>query len=209
MMIVAEPGMMADALRVGVGGEADIDVVAFEVTMAGALKAARSARPDLVLMDFRLPDGEAPEIIGSLIRRPSPARVLVLSASADYRSLTRSPDAGATGFLSKDQRLEELMRAIRTVMTGEMVVAPSLLPVLLQSDAPGIPGRRLSRREADVLQLLADGASSQHIAERLQLSHHTVRNHVQRIFARLGAHSKLEAVAIGLRRGLIAPPGRN
>ena len=88
------------------------------------------------------------------------------------------------------------------------MVAPALLPVLLQAGDDS-SARPLSRREADVLQLMADGASTQEIAERLHLSHHTVRNHVQHIFARLGAHSKLEAVAIGLRRGLVAPPRRN
>jgi DNA-binding NarL/FixJ family response regulator len=209
VMIVAGVGMMADGLRAGLERSGAIEVVAVQATLAAAVRAGRSIRPDLVLMDFRLADGEAPAAIPALVRRPPGAQVVVVSASADYRSLTRALEAGAAGFLSTDQRLDELIEAIHAVMAGQMVVAPTLLPVLLRSDAPGTPGRRLSRRESDVLQLMADGASSQDIAAQLHLSHHTVRNHVQRIFARLGAHSKLEAVAIGLRRGLISPPSRN
>jgi DNA-binding NarL/FixJ family response regulator len=209
VMIVADVGMLADALRAGLERDGDIEVVSSVSSVAGAVKAARIIRPDLVLMDFQLPDGEAPSAIPLLTRRPSSAQVIVLSASADYRSLTQALDAGAAGYLSKDQRLDELIAAIHAVMAGQMVVAPTLLPVLLRSGAPGTPGRRLSRREADVLQLMAGGASNPDIATRLHLSEHTVRNHVQHIFARLGAHSKLEAVAIGLRRGLISPPSRN
>jgi DNA-binding NarL/FixJ family response regulator len=209
VLIIEDLGMVADALRAGLERSEDLDVVAVEQTLAGGVEAARALGPDVVLTGFRLRDGEAPGAIPTLIRRPAGARVVVLTTSADHRSLTRALDAGAAGFLSKDQRLDELVDAIHDVMAGQMVVAPSLLPVLLRADEEGSPARRLSRREADVLQLMADGASNQEIAGQLHLSHHTVRNHVQHIFARLGAHSKLEAVAIGLRRGLIAPPPRN
>lgn len=201
--------MVADALRAGLERSEDLDVVAVEHSLGGGVDAARALRPDVVLTGFRLRDGEAPSAIPSLVRRPAGAHVVVLTTSADYRSLTRALDAGAAGFLSKDQRLDELVDAIHEVMAGRMVVAPALLPVLLRADEDSSPARCLSRREADVLQLMADGSSNQEIAEQLHLSHHTVRNHVQHIFARLGAHSKLEAVAIGLRRGLVAPPHRN
>jgi DNA-binding NarL/FixJ family response regulator len=208
VLIIEELGMVADALRAGLECADDLDVVAVEDTLAAGIETARALRPDVVLVAFRLRDGEAPAAIPALIRRPPSARVVVLTTSADHRSLTRALDAGASGFLSKDQRLDELVDAIRNVVAGHMVVAPALLPVLLRSGEDS-SARQLSRREADVLQLMADGASNQEIAERLHLSHHTVRNHVQHIFARLGAHSKLEAVAIGLRRGLVAPPRRN
>jgi DNA-binding NarL/FixJ family response regulator len=209
VLIIEELGMVADALRAGLDRAEGLEVVAVESSLAAGLDAARTVRPDVVLMGFRLRDGEAPSAIPALVRRPAGAQVVVLTTSADHRSLTRALDAGAAGFLSKDQRLEELVEAIHSVVAGRMVVAPALLPVLLRAGDEGAAARRLSRREADVLQLMADGASNQEIAEQLHLSHHTVRNHVQHIFARLGAHSKLEAVAIGLRRGLVAPPQRN
>jgi len=208
VLVIEELGMVADALRAGLERHDDLDVVAVEDTLAAGIDAARTLRPDVVLVGFRLRDGEAPAAIPALTGRPSTARVVVLTTSIDHRSLTRALDAGACGFLSKDQRLDELVDAIHQVVAGHMVVAPALLPVLLQAGDDS-SARLLSRREADVLQLMADGASTQEIAERLHLSHHTVRNHVQHIFARLGAHSKLEAVAIGLRRGLVAPPRRN
>jgi DNA-binding NarL/FixJ family response regulator len=209
VLIVEDLGMVADALRAGLEQAGDLEVVGAAGTLATGLDAARTLRPDVVLIGFRLRDGEAPSVIPALTRRPPGTRVIVLTTSADHRSLTRAVDAGAAGFLSKEQRLDELVDAIRTVVAGRMVVAPALLPVLLRSSEEGAAAWRLSRREADVLQLMADGASNPEIAEQLHLSHHTVRNHVQHIFARLGAHSKLEAVAIGLRRGLVAPPERN
>jgi DNA-binding NarL/FixJ family response regulator len=208
ILIIEDFGMVADALRAGLERSVDLDVVAVEGSLAAGLDAVRVLRPDVVVMGFRLRDGEAPAAIPALTRRPSTARVVVLTTSADHRSLTRALDAGAAGFLSKEQRLDELVDAIHHVVAGQMVVAPALLPVLLRASDDGVASRRLSRREADVLQLMADGASNHEIAEQLHLSHHTVRNHVQHIFARLGAHSKLEAVAIGLRRGLVAPPQR-
>lgn len=208
VLIIEELGMVADALCAGLERVPDLEVVAVEETLAAGIDAARVLQPDVVLVAFRLRDGEAPAAIPALTRRPSTARVVVLTTSTDHRSLTRALDAGASGFLSKGQRLDELVDAIHHVMAGRMVVAPALLPVLLQTGEDAA-ARQLSRREGDVLQLMADGASNHEIAERLHLSHHTVRNHVQHIFARLGAHSKLEAVAIGLRRGLVAPPRRN
>jgi len=209
VLIVETLGMVADGLRAGLEQAGDLDVVGVESTLAAGLDAARARRPDVVLIGFRLRDGEAPSVIPALTRRPPGARVIVLTTSADHRSLTQAVDAGASGFLSKEQRLDDLVEAIRTVVAGRMVVAPALLPVLLRTGDGGSPAWRLSRREADVLQLMADGASNHEIADQLHLSHHTVRNHVQHIFARLGAHSKLEAVAIGLRRGFVAPPQRN
>ncbi len=208
VLIIERLGMVADALHAGLDRIDDLEVVAVEDTLAAGIDAARALRPDVILVAFRLRDGEAPAAIPALTRRPSAARVVVLTTSPDHRSLTRALDAGASGFLSKDQRLDELVDAIHQVVAGRVVVAPALLPVLLQAGEDS-SARLLSRREADVLQLMADGASNHEIAERLHLSHHTVRNHVQHIFARLGAHSKLQAVAIGLRRGLVAPPQRN
>ena len=130
-----------------------------------------------------------------------------MSAASDYRSVVRAIEAGATGYLLKDQPINDLVQGIRRANAGETVVAPSLVPRLLARITPtAAPAAKLSRREIEVLQLLADGASTAELASRLNLSVNTVRNHVQNILTRLGAHSKLEAVSIALREGVIKPP---
>ena len=207
VVIIEDHVMMAQGLLAALRDVADIEVVGLAGTLAeGELLAARET-PDVLVTDFRLPDGDAPEAIARLARKVPGVRILVVSAMNDYRSVVRAVEAGAAGYLLKDQLFDELVAGIRAVHDGERAIAPSLVPTLLGQIAPsGGVGARLTRRELEVLQLMAQGLSNAEVATRLELSLNTVRNHIQSVISRLGAHSKLEAVTIGLRQGIIKPP---
>lgn len=202
VLIVDDHAMVASGLRSALDDEHDLEVVATAGSIAEALAAAGRDRPDIVLMDFRLGDGDAADGMAALAAAGHDVPVVVVSGHADVRSVQRAVEAGCAGYLLKDQAIEELAGAIRAVCGGGAVFAPAVLPAVLGRRAAG-PGHDLTAREAEVLQLLAGGASTADIAGTLFLSTNTVRNHVQRVLGKLGAHSKLEAVAIGLREGLV------
>lgn len=207
VLIVEEQVMMAEGLRTAVNQAADLDVVGLASCLADAEAAARTLRPDVVVVDHPLPDGEAAHAVPRLRQVCPSVKVLVISGLSDHRSVVQALESGADGYLLKDEPVAVLIEGIRSVWRGHRALSQSLLTNLLTRMARAdAPSDRLSSRQQDVLQCLADGLSTEEIGGRLHLSHNTVRNHVQRILNRLGAHSKLEAVAIALREGLVRPP---
>jgi DNA-binding NarL/FixJ family response regulator len=174
-------------------------------TLARAKALLATTAPDVVLLDHRLPDGEGVEAIPELHRIRPGVGVVVLTASAADNVLVAAIEAGAAGFVSKTRSLGEVTAAVRAAAAGESVISPEMLARLLprlRRDGRG-GGADLTEREREVLGLLADGLSNAAIAERLTVSVHTVRNHVANLSAKLGAHSKLEALAIAVREGLL------
>ena len=177
--------------------------------VAGTLEQARllmaTTAPDVVLLDHRLPDGDGVAAIGELLAMRPAAAVVVLTASAGDQVLIEAIQAGAAGFLSKTRSLAEVTSAVRAAATGEAVISPALLARLLpRLQRGGRAGRdELTDREREVLALLSEGLSNAAIAERLTVSVHTVRNHIANLSAKLGAHSKLEALSIAMRDGLL------
>lgn len=207
VVIVEDHTMIADGLVAALAAHDDIEVVGRSRTAAGVADLAVRVSAEVVLLDFRLPDGEAPEVLQELRSVLPDVKVVIVSAASDYRSVIRALEAGASGYMLKDQDIDELVAAVRTVRAGGQALAPSLVPKLVSrlAEAPG-SAQSLTRREIEVLQLLADGCSTKQLAENLGLSLNTVRNHVQSAINRLGAHSKLEAVSIAIRQGLISAP---
>jgi DNA-binding NarL/FixJ family response regulator len=207
VVIVEDHTMIADGLVAALAAHDDIEVVGRSRTAAGVADLAVRVAAEVVLLDFRLPDGEAPEVLQELRAVLPDVKVVIVSAASDYRSVIRALEAGASGYMLKDQDIDELVAAVRTVRAGGQALAPSLVPKLVSrlAEAPG-SAQSLTRREIEVLQLLADGCSTKQLAENLGLSLNTVRNHVQSAINRLGAHSKLEAVSIAIRQGLISAP---
>ena len=198
--------MVAAGLGSALDDEADVVVVGTAVSVGEVVPAVERLRPDVVLMDFRLGDGDAVDGMAALAAAGHDIPVVIVTGHADVRTVQRAVEAGCAGYLLKEQPIEELARAVRAVAEGGAVFAPAVLPAVLGRRTGG-PGHDLTRREAEVLQLLADGASTSDIADRLFLSTNTVRNHVQRLLGKLDAHSKLEAVAIGLREGIVRVGG--
>ena len=205
MVLLEDHLMVATALGAVLEAEPDLEFrgTAATIEAAGALVA--SARPDIIVSDHQLADGEVIDHIPDLLERAPGARLLVVTGLPTEQAFVAAMDAGAAGFVSKAQPVDEFIDAVRRVGAGDTVVAPSLLPSLVRRINGAVDRRALTGRELEILQQLAAGRSTAQIAGVLVLSPNTVRNHVARLSQKLGAHSRLEAVSIGVRRGLIAP----
>jgi two-component system response regulator DevR len=205
VLVVDDHEVLASSLAHVLDAEPDMTCVG----VAGSLQRARSllstASPDVVLLDHRLPDGDGVGAIPELRSiRPS-VRIVVLTASAADHVLVAAIEAGASGFVSKTRSLGEVTAAVRAAATGEAVISPEMLARLLPrlGRRDGSQHQDLTEREREVLGLLAQGLTNAAIAERLVVSVHTVRNHIANLSAKLGAHSKLEALSIAVREGLL------
>lgn len=194
--------MVAEAIGLALE-RAGIEVVARASTVAAALADIRRDRPDVVLLDRRLPDGDGTALIPEFVRIG--AKVLVLTGEATASVAARVVEAGGAGLILKSARLDELVDAVLRVAAGEVVFDPKLLAGVLDRLTGRVraAGATLTAREQETLLLLADGAGTDQISTRLGVARNTARNHVQRVLDKLGARSKLEAVSIARREGLL------
>jgi DNA-binding NarL/FixJ family response regulator len=209
LLIVDDHDMFADSLRVALSAEPDLTVVGTAATLAQARSMVVSTAPDVVLLDHRLPDGLGVDSIAELKALRPDARIVVLTAVAEDSMLVTATEAGCAGFILKTSPLDELVTAVRTAAAGEIMVSSELLASLLNRlhHQHERPAHDLTGREREILGLIAEGLTNGAIAKRLFISVNTVRNHVQSVLAKLDAHSKLEALSIAIREGLIDPPG--
>lgn len=207
VLVVDDHEVLAASLAQVLDLEPDMVSVGIANSLEQARAMMRSATPDVVLLDHRLPDGDGVQALPSLLALRPEARVVVLTASAADHVLVSAMEGGAAGFLSKTRGLGEVTQAVRVAAAGEAVISPELLARLLPrlQRGPGHAARaqELTEREREVLDLLAQGLTNAAIAERLVVSVHTVRNHVANLSAKLGAHSKLEALSIAVREGIL------
>jgi DNA-binding NarL/FixJ family response regulator len=202
VVLVEDHDMVAEAIGLALE-RAGIEVIARAATVAAALAEARRGRPDIVLLDRRLPDGDGTALIPELVK--GGARVLVLTGEATASIAARVAEAGGSGLILKSARLDELVEAVLKVAAGEVVFDPKLLAGVLDrlTGRVRVAGAALTAREQETLLLLADGAGTDQISSRLGVARNTARNHVQRVLDKLGARSKLEAVSIARREGLL------
>jgi DNA-binding NarL/FixJ family response regulator len=203
VLLVEDHDMVAEALGLGLRQSPDIEVVGQSSSLASALADARQWRPEVVVLDRRLPDGDGITAIGDF--GALGARVLVLTGEATASVGARVAEAGGAGLVLKSARLDELVTAVRQVATGQVVFDPTLLAGVVNRLTGRLRGSAaaLTARERETLVLLADGVGTVEISERLGVARNTARNHVQRVLEKLGARSKLEAVAIARREGLL------
>ena len=208
VLLVDDHEMFLDSLARVLRDEPDIEVVGRAGSCNAAVKLAESLQPGVAIVDYQLPDGDGVTTAGTL-RTVSPGtRVLLLTGLSDSRLATSAIEAGCLGFLTKDKAVGELVSAVRLAHAGEAYLSPDVLAALmgrLDRSHRGL-GSDLTIREQEVLQLLAAGVGNKDMAGELDLSFHTIRNHVQNVIVKLGAHSKLEAVAIAAREGLVDRP---
>lgn len=205
VLIVDDHAVLASSLAFVLDQEPDLMTAGIAGTLARGRVLMSTATPDVVLLDHRLPDGDGVEAIPSLLTiRPS-ARIVVLTASAAEHVMVAAIEAGAAGFLSKTRDIAEVTAAVRAASSGESVISPELLARLLPRLQRGGAASRteLTEREREVLALVAEGLTNAAIADNLTVSVHTVRNHIANLSTKLGAHSKLEALSVALRQGLL------
>jgi DNA-binding NarL/FixJ family response regulator len=209
VMVVDDHPMWRDGVARDLA-EAGYEVVATVGEGRQAVRAAGAARPDVVVLDLRLPDMSGAEVAARLAAVEPPPRVLVLSASAEQDDVLEAVKAGASGFLVKSARREEFLDAVRRTADGDAVFTPGLAGLVLgeyrrlaAQPAPA-EGPRLTERETEVLRLVAKGLSYRQIAGRLVLSHRTVQNHVQNALRKLQLHSRVELVRYAIEHGLDA-----
>lgn len=205
VLVVEDHDLVAYALTKVLEAEGGIKVVATTGDGGRALTLVGSHRVDVIVLDRRINGGVDGIDLIERFRETSPGvRILLLSGSSDDRSVARAVEAGCHGYLVKDQSVTEVVSAVLAVSRGEMVFAPSVMPRVMRMLRPqGARTDQLSQREVEVLQLLADGSTTADIASSLFVSTNTVRNHISSIIRKLGVHSRLEAVSLGIKQGLV------
>jgi len=205
VLVVDDHLMLAESIARILGAEHDMEVVGVAGTSAAGVAMAVEHSPDVVVADYQLPDATGAATASSIRALRPETKVLILTGHDDDRLLADALEAGCSGFLTKDKAVDELVAAVHHVHAGEVYIPQNLLAGLLprlNRRNKGL-GSDLTPREMEVLSLLGEGASNQSIAEQLYLSLHTVRHHVQSVLTKLNAHSKLEAVVVATREGLI------
>lgn len=207
VLIVDDHEMVAQGLSEVLATETGIEVIGRAGTVRDATRMAGQLAPDVVVMDYRLPDGDGLAAT-SAIRGQNPDTAVVMVTASDHDTVVAAAiEAGCSGFVTKDRAAQDVVSAVRAAARGEAGFPAAVLNRLLGRGhaAPRDRGA-LTPRELEVLQLLAEGLSTRDIAERFVLSISTVRNHVQNILTKLGAHSKLEAVSVAMRQGIVGRP---
>ena len=183
------------------GQAPDLELVGTVETGEGAVEAIERLRPEVVIMDVRLPGIDGISAIKRIAESCPDVKTVMFSAYGDKRLLSDAIAAGARGYVMKGSPPEDLLRAVRTVTGGKPFVDPSLSPALLMS-AVG-PDAPLSEREREILQLLAEGLHTDEVARRIGLSSETVKSDTKRAIQKLEADTRVHAVAIALRQAII------
>ncbi|MEU0006357.1 response regulator transcription factor [Streptomyces sp. NPDC006314] len=213
VMVVDDHPMWRDAVARDLA-ESGFEVVATAGDGEQAVRRAKAAAPDVLVLDLNLPAKPGVQVCKELVAHNPVLRVLVLSASGEHADVLEAVKSGATGYLLKSASTEELLDAVRRTAVGDPVFTPGLAGLVLgeyrrlasepapapDTDEPGAP--RLTDRETEVLRLVAKGLSYKQIAERLVISHRTVQNHVQNTLGKLQLHNRVELVRYAIERGL-------
>ncbi len=212
VLLVDDHQLLTDALSQTLEREPDIRVVGVAASVEEA-KALSRDRLDVVLMDFRLPDGTGADATRAIKARWPSARVVMLTALTDDETVLESIQSGADGYLTKDRAVDDVVSAVRAANAGETLLPRAIIVGIADRVAAarerGAERRQvepLTPRELEVLRALVDGLSTPEICERLFIAPNTLRTHVQNIMGKLRVHSKLEAVAFALRNRLVEPP---
>ena len=213
VLLVEDHAAFRQALALTFNLEPDLRVVAQAANVAQGRDAiAANGGIDVAVFDLDLPDGNGADLIRELRDTHPGAQALVLTASAGRRDLARAVEAGAAGLLHKSAPLSEIVAAVRRLAAGEWLLTPAELVGLLREAAEaGARDRaaheaavRLTPREREVLALLAEGLSDKEIAARLSVGKDTVHTHMVNLLGKLGVASRLQAVLVAVRRGLVS-----
>jgi len=211
VLIVQDHPLLASAIARVLQREPDLAVSAISASGADAVRAAGQNQPDVVLMDFRLPDVTGPAAARMIQSKHPHAAIVFHSADESETALLDAVDAGATAYLTKDATAEQIIEAVRRASRGEVLIPVELFARAIRRQH-GVLARKkeherllaeFTPRELDVLHLLADGLDTAEMSQRLGIAPHTVEWHVRHVIEKLQVHSKLQAVISASRLGLI------
>jgi DNA-binding NarL/FixJ family response regulator len=199
-LIVDDHEVVREGLRLSLSRAPHIRVIGEAADGEAAVELAARRRPNVVIMDLRMPGMDGLEATKLLIERAPDCAVLIFTAYSERSLLSRGLESGAKGYVLKEAPHETLLRAIEKVANGEGFVDPALMPAFLTGKDKD---DMLTTREREILQLLADGMSNVDVATKLFISQETVKSHVRHILAKLEADTRTQAVAIALREAII------
>ena len=208
ILLVDDHTLFREGLE-GLLSRRNINIVAAVGSGQEGLRLANELKPDVVLLDMRMPEMDGMEVLRQLRKSGFKNPVAMLTTSSDERDLVESLRSGAQGYLLKDMEPDQLVLALRDIVAGKTVVAPDLAPVLARvvqgesiSPPDESPFAKLTPRESEILALLAEGQSNKVIARNLGISDGTVKLHVKSILRKLGVHSRVEAAVIAVEQGM-------
>jgi DNA-binding NarL/FixJ family response regulator len=216
IVVVDDQDVVRAAFEVLLATQPDFAVVGSAADGEQAVRICRGLRPDVVLMDVRMPGMDGIEATRRLLTDPEPPRVLILTTFDLDEHVYDALDAGASGFLLKDATAERLFDAVRIVAAGQALLAPTVTRRLVAEFArmrvrrrePDAALQTLTTRETEVLRLIAEGLSNPEIAARLVVGEETVKSHVSRVLAKLGLRDRTQAVVVAYESGLVVPGDR-
>jgi DNA-binding NarL/FixJ family response regulator len=215
VLLCDDQALVRSGFRMVLEARPDMEVVGEAEHGAQAVELAARCRPDVVLMDVRMPVMDGVEATRRLAQTGTSARIVILTTFDSDEYVYEALRAGASGFLLKDVQPAQLVDAIRVVARGEALLAPTVTRRLLDRFAHTLPDasrsapealEELTERELEVLTLLASGLSNAELAERLFLSGTTVKTHVSSILRKLGLRDRVQAVVLAYQAGLVRPP---
>jgi two-component system nitrate/nitrite response regulator NarL len=202
VFVVDDHPVVRDGVTMLLGSDPSLTIVGSAESGRAAIESITRLRPDIVLLDLRLPDMLAPEVIGELRKVHPGGKIVVFTAHADHQGITASLEAGANAALVKDVAGTDLSSALRQVLRGEQVVDPRIVPhPTRRPDALARSG--LTRREYEVLRFAAQGRTNPEIAEATGLTRNTVKTYLQSALHKLGARNRVEAIGKASEAGLL------
>jgi DNA-binding NarL/FixJ family response regulator len=211
VLIVQDHPLLASAIAHVLETQSDLAVSGVSASGADALESAAQKRPDVVLMDFRLPDVTGPMAARMIKKEHADAAIVFHSADESESALLDAIDAGATAYLTKDATADQIVEAVRRASKGEVLIPVELFARAIARQRAVVTKKRereqllaeFTPRELDILHLLAEGLDTIAMSQRLGIAPHTVEWHVRHVIEKLQVHSKLQAVISAARKGLI------
>jgi DNA-binding NarL/FixJ family response regulator len=216
LLLVDDHVLFREGLISLIGPQPDLQVIGQAGNVHEAIGAARTLRPDVILMDFTLPDGTGLDATHAILAERPDTKIIFLTVHEDDETLFAAIRAGAVGFLFKNTRAADLLKRLRAVARGEAGISPAIALRILdefsRTAAPSLQGEEqrssgLTAREIEIVREIAQGASNRDIANRLVISENTVKNHVRNVLAKLHLRNRREVMEYAQRHGLL-PPSR-
>lgn len=207
IMIADDHSMIREGLKQLLELEGDFEVIAEACDGVECLEKLLTVKPDVLLLDINMPNMNGLEVLQKMKDKRMKVKVLVLTVHNEVEYLLKAVNIGVNGYLLKDSESAELKKAILAVVDGDDYIQPSLIPLLnakmIDIDNDSVKIEKLTRRELEVLKLLAIGKYNKEVAEELEISERTVKNHVSNIFKKIGVTDRTQAAVFAIRNNLI------